>query len=455
MDLRERLGAAPSQAAANGRDTFAEVKNRIHMAVISELGPQTFSGDSPPQGERDRVLADIRGRLDQEPGIAREDRERLAAEITDDIFGHGPLERPLADDTITEIMINGPHDIWIERQGRLHHTPIRFTDESHLRRIINKIVAQVGRRIDESSPMVDARLPDGSRVNAVLPPLSLSGPLVTIRKFSRKRLDLGDLVNLGTLNPASVDFLEACVRAELNILISGGTGSGKTTLLNAMSTTIPGHERIVTIEDAAELRLNQRHVLRLEARPKNIEGEGEIPIRALVRNSLRMRPDRIIVGEVRGAEALDMLQAMNTGHDGSLCTVHANAPRDALARIETMVLMAGYDLPVRAIRQQVASALELIVHLERLSDGSRKVTAITEVQRMESDVITLQELFAFKVEDVMRDGKVIGALHGTGLRPSFMHKFEKCGIKLDMSTFQDDKQQAAQVGMEVASGNGR
>jgi pilus assembly protein CpaF len=432
MDLHERLGATRAPGPMNGSDTFAVVKNRIHMAVIGELGPQTVGSDAQPQAERERVLTDIRGRLDQETGIAREDRERLAGEIADDILGHGPLERPLADDTVTEVMINGPFDIWIEREGRLHHTAIRFNDESHLRRIINKIVAQVGRRIDESSPMVDARLPDGSRVNAVLPPLSLSGPLVTIRKFSRRRLDLGDLVDLGTLDRGSVEFLEACVRAELNILISGGTGSGKTTLLNAMSTAIPGDDRIVTIEDAAELRLNQRHVLRLEARPKNIEGEGEIPIRALVRNSLRMRPDRIIVGEVRGAEALDMLQAMNTGHDGSLCTVHSNSPRDALARIETMVLMAGYDLPVRAIRQQVASALELIVHLERLQDGSRRVTAITEVQRMESDVITLQELFTFKVEDVMRDGKVIGSLHATGLRPTFLHKFEKTGVDLEL-----------------------
>jgi pilus assembly protein CpaF len=443
MDLRERLGAPPTTGSGNDRDTFADVKNRIHMAVISELGPQTVSGDDPEQGERERVLADIRGRLDQEAGIAREDRERLAAEITDDILGHGPLERPLADDTITEIMINGPYDIWIERQGRLHHTPIRFNDESHLRRIINKIVAQVGRRIDESSPMVDARLPDGSRVNAVLPPLSLSGPLVTIRKFSRKRLDLGDLIQLGTLNRPSVQFLEACVQAELNILIAGGTGSGKTTLLNAMSTAIPNQERIVTIEDAAELRLNQQHVLRLEARPKNIEGEGEIGIRELVRNSLRMRPDRIIVGEVRGAEALDMLQAMNTGHDGSLCTVHANAPRDALARIETMVLMAGYDLPVRAIRQQVASALELIVHLERMSDGSRKVTAITEVQRMESDVITLQNVFEFHMERITSDGKVTGSFRPTGLRPAFFHKFEKRGIEIPSGIFSDGAHAAA------------
>jgi pilus assembly protein CpaF len=386
---------------------------------------------------RERVLGDIRLQLAQEEGLSRDDRQRLEGEIADDILGHGPLERPLADESITEIMINGPHDIWVERQGRLYETSIRFTDESHLRRIINKIVAQVGRRIDESSPMVDARLPDGSRVNAVLPPLSLSGPLVTIRKFSKKRMDLADMAKLGTLTPDTLDFLERCVSAELNVLISGGTGAGKTTLLNAMSTVIPEDQRIITIEDAAELRLNQRHVLRLESRPKNIEGEGEIPIRSLVRNSLRMRPDRIVVGEVRGAEALDMLQAMNTGHDGSLCTVHANSPRDALSRIETMVLMAGYDLPVRAIRQQVASAIDLIVHLERLHDGSRRVTSMTEVQRMESDVITLQSLFEFKVDRVREDGMVLGALRPTGLRPTFLAKFEKHGVTLPTGLFGD------------------
>jgi pilus assembly protein CpaF len=427
VDLQQRLGANRSGAGAS-TDGFDEIKNRIHLAVIGELGPQLFAADADPAAVRDRVAIDIRGRLQQETGIAREDRERLAEEIADDILGHGPLERPLADDTITEIMINGPHDIWIERGGRLHPTPIRFNDESHLRRIINKIVAQVGRRIDESSPMVDARLPDGSRVNAVLPPLSLTGPLVTIRKFSKKRLDLNDLIRLGTLDPASVHFLECCVKAELNILVSGGTGSGKTTLLNAMSTAIPNQQRIVTIEDAAELRLNQRHVLRLESRPKNIEGEGEIPIRALVRNSLRMRPDRIIVGEVRGAEALDMLQAMNTGHDGSLSTIHANSPRDALARVETMVLMAGYDLPVRAIRQQVAAALDLIVQLERMHDGSRKVVAITDVGRMESDIVTMQDIFDFRMEEVTEGGQVVGALRPTGLRPGFVPKFEKHGV---------------------------
>jgi pilus assembly protein CpaF len=312
---------------------------------------------------------------------------------------------------------------------------VRFNDESHLRRIINKMVAQVGRRIDESSPMVDARLPDGSRVNAVIPPLSLSGPLVTVRKFSNKRLDLDELVRLGSLSSDTVDFLRRCVLAELNILISGGTGAGKTTMLNALSSAIADSERIVTIEDAAELQLKQNHVLRLESRPKNIEGSGEVTIRSLVRNALRMRPDRIIVGEVRGAESLDMLQAMNTGHDGSLTTVHANSARDGLARVETMVLMAGYDLPLRAIRQQIASALDLIIHLERLEDGTRRVTTITEVQRMESDVITLQDIFEFKIERVTPERVVIGDLEATGLRPSFLYKFEKRGVSLPTDLF--------------------
>ena len=436
MDLRERLSAArPAASTSRGPDPFAELKNRIHLTVIGELGPQLFNATMDPNGLRDRVTADIKTHLATEVGLSRDDRDALAGEIADDILGHGPLERLLADDSITEIMVNGPFEVWVERQGRLYETTVRFTDESHLRRIINKIVAQVGRRIDEASPLVDARLPDGSRVNAVIPPLSLSGPIVTIRKFSKKRLDMTDLIKLGTLSTETVEFLQRCILAELNILISGGTGSGKTTMLNALSTAIPDADRIVTIEDAAELRLNQRHVLRLEARPKNIEGQGEIPIRTLVRNSLRMRPDRIIVGEVRGAEALDMLQAMNTGHDGSLSTIHANSPRDALSRIETMVLMTGYDLPVRAIRGQVASALDMIVHLERLEDGSRRVTAITEVQRMESDVITLQDIFEFKVERVTADRVVVGHLNGTGLRPTFLHKFEKRGITLPVTLF--------------------
>jgi pilus assembly protein CpaF len=436
MELHERLTTTRSTAATTERDPFSDVKNEIHMAVIAELGPQFFTTQVDADAFRDRVTGDIRRRLMQEAGLSRDDRDRLEREIADDILGHGPLERLLNDDSITEVMVNGPYDVWIERQGRLYETNVRFTDDSHLRRIINKIVAQVGRRIDESSPLVDARLPDGSRVNAIIPPLSLSGPLVTIRKFSKKRLDMTDMVRLGTLSTETIDFLQRCIEAELNVLVSGGTGTGKTTLLNALSTAIPEKDRIVTIEDAAELRLNQRHVLRLEARPKNVAGEGEVPIRTLVRNALRMRPDRIIVGEVRGPEALDMLQAMNTGHDGSLSTIHSNTPRDALSRLETMVLMAGYDLPVRAIRNQISSALELIIHLERLQDGSRRVTSVTEVQRMESDVITLQELFAFEVERVMPDGTVIGGLRPTGLRPTFMGKFEKRGIQLPLNLFQ-------------------
>jgi pilus assembly protein CpaF len=430
MELHERLSSSHTGEASAGADPFAEVKNRIHLGLIEDLGRQLFAKDFQQPGLGTNVVAEIRARLQEESGISREDRERLVEELTDDIMGHGPLERLLADDTISEIMVNGPHDVWIEREGRLHRTTARFTDESHLRRIINKMVAEVGRRIDESQPMADARLPDGSRINAVIPPLSLSGALLTIRKFSSERLDLDALVRLGTLSMETTDLLRRCVEARLNVLISGGTGAGKTTLLNALSAAIPDTERIVTIEDAAELRLAQRHVLRLECRMRNTEGEGEVTIRDLVRNSLRMRPDRIIVGETRGAEALDMLQALNTGHDGSLSTIHANSPRDALARLETMVLMAGYDLPLRAIRQQVASALDMIIHLERIQDGSRKVVAITEVQRMESDVITLQDLYRFEIDTISSDHRVRGELVGSGLRPGFLDKFHKRGVSL-------------------------
>ena len=344
MELHERIQTARPLTGSDGRDPFSDLKNRLHLALINELGPQLFTIGTDPGQFRGRVENDLKERLQQEQGLSREDRERLLAEIADDVVGYGPLERVLADESVSEIMVNGAHEIWVERQGRLYETTLHFTDDSHLRRIINKMVAQVGRRIDESSPMVDARLPDGSRVNAVIAPLSLSGPLLTIRKFQQKRFDLDELVRIGTLSRETVDFLRLAVEAELNILISGGTGAGKTTLLNALSAAVPNSDRIVTIEDAAELQLVQEHVLRLESRPKNIEGEGEITIRDLVRNSLRMRPDRIIVGEVRGAEALDMLQAMNTGHEGSLSTVHANTPRDALARIETMVMMRSPSL---------------------------------------------------------------------------------------------------------------
>ena len=435
MELHERLTTTRPNVPQGTGEPFAELKTQIHLAVIGDLGPQLFNVTMDTGALRDRVLVDIRRHLAAETTLSRDDRERLSKEIADDILGYGPLERLLADDSITEIMVNGPGDIWIERQGRLYETTVRFNDDSHLRRIINKMVAQVGRRVDESSPMVDARLPDGSRVNVIIPPQSLSGPLVTIRKFSKKRLTLDDMVNLGTISAEAIEFLRLCVGAELNILISGGTGTGKTTLLNALSSAVPDNERIVTIEDAAELQLHQEHVLRLEARPKNIEGEGEISIRELVRNSLRMRPDRIIVGEVRGAESLDMLQAMNTGHDGSMSTVHANSPRDALHRIETMVLMAGYDLPVRAIRQQVSSALDLVVHLDRFEDGSRRISHITEVQRMESDVITLQDLFEFKLESVAADRTITGGVKPTGLRPMFLAKFEKHGFELPAHMF--------------------
>jgi pilus assembly protein CpaF len=436
MELHERLSRTNGHTPAwtGTADPFAEVKNRIHLAIVSELGPRLFEvadGDSA----RDRVVGEIRMQLQQEAGLSREDREQITSEIADDIFGYGPLERLLPDDSISEIMVNGPHEIWIERRGLLSLTDLRFSDESHLRRIITKMVGQIGRRIDEASPMVEARLPDGSRVHAIVPPLSLTGPLLTIRKFAQNRYAMDELVEIGTVSAPAADFLSRCVRADLNMLISGGTGTGKTTLLNALSAAVPGGDRIITIEDAAELQLSQEHVLRLESRPKNIEGEGEITIRELVRNALRMRPDRIIVGEVRGAEALDMLQAMNTGHEGSLSTVHANSTRDALSRLETMVLMAGFDLPVKAIRQQVSSALDVVVQLERLDDGTRHVTAIAEVQRMEGDTITLQNLFEFHVEQVEADRTVVGELRPTGLRPAFLPKFARHGIEVPADLF--------------------
>jgi pilus assembly protein CpaF len=449
MELHERLSRANGDAPAweEAVDPFAEVKNRIHLAIVSELGPRLFEvadGDSA----RDRVVGEIRTQLQQEVGLSREDRGQIAAEIADDIFGYGPLEKLLPDQSISEIMVNGPHEIWVERRGLLSRTPLRFSDESHLRRIITKMVGQIGRRIDESSPMVEARLPDGSRVHAIVPPLSLTGPLLTIRKFAQNRYALDELIQIGTLSSTSADFLARCVQADLSMLISGGTGTGKTTLLNALSAAVPGGDRIVTIEDAAELQLSQEHVLRLESRPKNIEGEGEITIRDLVRNALRMRPDRIIVGEVRGAEALDMLQAMNTGHEGSLSTIHANSTRDALSRLETMVLMAGFDLPVKAIRQQVSSALDLIVQLERLDDGTRHVTAIAEVQRMEGDTITLQNLFEFRVDRVEADRTVVGELESTGLRPAFLPKFARRGIELPPDLFSAPARHAYGIGSQ-------
>ncbi len=449
MELHERLAANGSWGnLGDGADPFAEIKNRIHFELVSELGPRLFDVSDSEEVRR-TIGSEIRLRLELESELARDDRERLAAEIADDIFGYGPLERVLSDASVSEVMVNGCTDVWIERDGRLIKTPFRFSDESQLRRIITKMVGQIGRRIDESSPMVDARLPDGSRVNAVIPPLSLSGPLLTIRRFAKERFGLEELTRLGTVSAQAVEFLCNCVRADLNILVSGGTGSGKTTLLNALSAAVPDSDRIVTIEDAAELQLKQLHVVRLESRPKNIEGEGEVTIRDLVRNALRMRPDRIIVGEVRGAEALDMLQAMNTGHEGSLSTIHANSARDALNRLETMVLMAGYDLPVKAIRGHVSAALDLIIQLDRMDDGSRRVTQITEVQRMEEDVITLQPLFEFKLQRIDSEGMVVGAIEPTGLRPSFLGKFERHGIELSPQMFGDSN-----VAMFGAAGAG-
>jgi pilus assembly protein CpaF len=346
-------------------------------------------------------------------------------------MGYGPIAEFLDDDSVTEVMVNSVHAIYVERGGQLHRTPARFVSEDHLRRIIERIVAQVGRRIDESAPMVDARLPDGSRVNAVIPPLAVDGPALTIRKFARDPLQVDDLVSFGTLTAEVAELLESCVVGRLNVLVSGGTGTGKTTLLNVLSSYVPDDQRIVTIEDAVELQLRQEHVIRLESRPTNIEGKGEVSIRDLVRNSLRMRPDRIIVGEVRSGEALDMLQAMNTGHEGSLSTVHANSPRDAITRLETMVLMGGLELPIRAVREQIAAAVDVIIHLNRLRDGTRRVTKITEVQGMQGDIVTLQDVFAFDYDAGMdRQGRYVGHLRPTGIRPAFSERLGHAGISL-------------------------
>src|ERR671936_783974 len=424
-------------------DPYAELKTQIHHACIAKLGPQLFTTQSDEELS-ERVLRAVTEQLalDRTP-LTREERRQITKEITDDILGYGPLEPFLHDDTVTEVMVNGPDMIYFERFGKIEHTAASFLDDAHLMRIIDKIVSTVGRRVDESSPMVDARLPDGSRVNAIIPPLALRGPTLTIRKFSRDPYTMDDLIEFGSITPKAAQFLSACVHGKLNILISGGTGTGKTTTLNAMSAYIPNAERIVTIEDAAELQLQQQHVITLEARPPNIEGEGEIRIRELVRNSLRMRPDRIIVGEVRGPETLDMLQAMNTGHEGSLTTIHANSPRDALSRLETLVMTAGVELPHRAIREQIASAFDLLVQITRLVDGSRRVTHITEVLRMESDVITLQDIFVAKPPDeetssMSRSSRLLTPLMCTGLKPHFLEKMSANGVALPPAFFEQD-----------------
>src|SRR5262252_4966801 len=415
------------------RESFRDVKFRIQNRVIQDLDPKL---DLSNQVEVRRQIEEIFGRVIDEEGLAltRAERVRMLEQITDEIIGLGPLEPLLRDESISEVMVNGPRQVYIERSGKLELTNVVFQNDDHVMRIIDRIIAPIGRRVDESSPMVDARLTDGSRVNAIIPPLSLVGPVITIRKFAASPFTTEDLVRFGTSTPDMFEFLRACVEARLNIFVSGGTGSGKTTTLNVLSSFIPSDERIVTIEDAAELQLRQEHVVTLEARPPNIEGRGAIPIRELVRNALRMRPDRIIVGECRSGEALDMLQAMNTGHDGSMSTGHANSPRDMLSRLETMVLMAGVDLPLRAIREQIASAVALIVHQGRLKDGTRKITNITEVQGMEGDVIVMQDVFVFEQTGVV-DGKIQGRLKPTGIRPKFAEKFEVQGIHLPPGLF--------------------
>jgi len=429
--LQARRVNAPATSPQSG--SYFDLKTRVQNKLLSELDP---SMDITKTEEVKRTIQDLFEQILSEENIvlSRPERARLFEQIAAEILGFGPLQPLLEDDTITEIMVNGPKNVYVERKGRLHRVPVTFENNDHVMRVIDRIVAPLGRRIDESSPYVDARLPDGSRVNAVIPPISLVGPTLTIRKFSKNPITVEQLVQFGSLSNEGVQFLKACVEARLNVLISGGTGSGKTTLLNVMSSFIPDDERIITIENAAELQLRQEHVVTLESRPPNIEGRGEITIRDLVINSLRMRPERIIVGECRGGETLDMLQAMNTGHDGSMTTAHANTPRDALSRVETMCLMAGMDLPVRAIREQMASAIDLICQQERMRDGTRKVTAITEVSGMEGDVITMTDLFTFEQTGV-EGGKVMGRLRPTGLRPKFIDKIEASGISLPPSIF--------------------
>lgn len=445
MSLKERLanaqGTIRSETDTDERvpvDTRDAIKRNVHYLLIEEMGTELEAAEDSDPTLRYRIERKLQGLLGQETTpLSAEDKQEIIEDVIDNILGYGPIETLLNDPTVTEVMVNNPHTIFVERAGKIYESTRRFVDEAHLLRIIDKIVAQVGRRIDEASPMVDARLPDGSRVNAVISPLAINGPMLTVRKFSHDPFTAEDLISFGTMSERAAQFLEACVRGRLNILISGGTGTGKTTLLNVVSGYVPHDERIITIEDAAELRLRQAHVLRLESRPPNIEGKGAVAIRDLVRNSLRMRPDRIIVGEVRGGEALDMLQAMNTGHDGSLSTVHANSPRDALARLETMVLMSGIDLPVRAIREQVSSAIDVLVHLSRLRDGTRRITQISEVEGMEGDTIVLQDIFYFDYTMGLDEtGRFKGRMKSSGLRPKFMRRLEDQGVTLPPEVFE-------------------
>jgi pilus assembly protein CpaF len=431
MSLAERL------AQTERPDRVAEVRARVQRQMIEALGPSLYDSTVSEHEMRDLLRRRL-GELLEADDTPLSPREKavILTDITDGVLGLGPLEALVKDESVTEIMVNGPDSIYIEREGKLYRTEDTFFDEQQLRRTIEKIVAKVGRRIDEASPYVDARLADGSRVNAIIPPLALDGPALTIRKFAAEAYRVEDLIDFGTWNSAAAEFMEACVNGRMNVLVSGGTGAGKTTTLNVLSSFIPANERIITIEDAAELRLQQPHIVRLESRPPNIEGSGEVTIRDLVRNALRMRPNRIVVGEVRGGEALDMLQAMNTGHDGSISTVHANTPRDVLGRLETMVLMAGTELTVKAVREQISSAVDIIIHQGRLKDGTRRVTAMSEVLNMEGDVITLQDIFKFDFHaGVNSQGRFIGELKPTGIRPKCLEKLADAGINVQPAAF--------------------
>ena len=445
MSLLKRMEKEKTEVQSEGRqssketkkeDPLGDIKSIIHKKIIERID----TGMLGKEDEEQRLNAEIAEIVEEtlrekELHLSRTERQTMIHYIIDESIGFGPISKHLLDEEVSEIMVNGPEQVYVEKKGRLELVDTHFEDNQHVMRIIEKIVSPLGRRIDESSPMVDARLPDGSRVNAIIPPLALNGPIITIRKFAKKPLQVGNLISYGTLTADMAVFIEACIKARLNLVVSGGTGSGKTTTLNILSSFIPDDERIVTIEDAAELQLRQEHVVRLESRAANIEGKGAITIRDLVKNSLRMRPDRIIIGEVRGGETLDMLQAMNTGHDGSLTTGHSNSPRDMLARLETMVLMAGMDLPVRAIREQISSAIEIIIQQSRMKDGSRKITHITEVQGMERDVIILQDLFVFKENGIDEKGRIIGHFTSTGIRPKFMDKLINTRVSLPKDLF--------------------
>jgi len=432
-----RLGTAAPNGNQQGNKSFEELKRLIHGKLVDKLD---LSRVSDLEGEtlRREIRLVVERLCDTEnPLLNRMERERLIDEVLDETFGFGPLEVLLKDPTISDILVNGPHKIYVERRGKLEKTDVKFRDNDHLLQIIDRIVSKVGRRVDETSPMVDARLPDGSRVNAIIPPLALDGPSLSIRRFGANPLKLEDLLNYKAFTPEMAMLMEACIKARLNVIISGGTGCGKTTLLNTLSSFIPHDERIVTIEDAAEVQLQQDHVVRLETRPPNIEGKGAVMTRDLVRNALRMRPERIIIGECRGAESLDMLQAMNTGHAGSMTTLHANTPRDAQARLETMIMMAGMELPMKAMRQQIASAVDLIIQANRLQGGPRKITSITEVMNMEQDMIIMQDIFRYKQLGIDQNGRSFGQFEATGVRPSFVTRLETAGIKLPSNLFQE------------------